>query len=162
MGGADPFPPPHTDDPKLSHQPRHLVTADVVAGTAGGFPELAGSIYPVVVVPELGDDRLHHRVALGPCRRSSGLVRVIRARGHLHACRSQDGADGLDPELVAVGVDERDYFLCWRSSSAPKKLAGRFKISLARLSSRFSCSRSLIRWDSPVETPGAYPSSISA
>ncbi len=61
-----------------------------------------------------------------------------------------------------MGVDERDYFLCWRSSSAPKKLAARFRISLARLSSRFSCSRSLIRWDSAVDTPGAYPSSISA
>jgi len=33
-------------------------------------------------------------------------------------------------------VDEGDYFLCWRSSSAPKKLAARFSISLARFSSR--------------------------
>ena len=52
---------------------------------------------------------------------------------------------GVDPELVAVDVDEGDYFLCWRSSSAPKKLAARFRISLARLSSRTSCSRSLTR-----------------
>ena len=36
----------------------------------------------------------------------------------------------LDPELLAVVVDEVDYFLCWRSSSAPKKLAARFSISL--------------------------------
>src|ERR1700682_6402764 len=39
----------------------------------------------------------------------------------MQACSTQDGADGLDPELVAVRVDEGDYFLCWRSSSAPKE-----------------------------------------
>ena len=70
--------------------------------------------------------------------------------------------DGLDPELAALGVDEGDYFLCWLSSPAPKKLAARFRISLARLSSRASCSSSLTSCDSAVVTPGADPSSISA
>jgi hypothetical protein len=54
-------------------------------------------------------------------------------------------ADGLDPEppaidhVVAVDVDEREYLLSWRSSSAPKKVAARRRISLARRSSRTSC-----------------------
>ncbi|EIV59035.1 hypothetical protein MA3A0930R_0846 [Mycobacteroides abscessus 3A-0930-R] len=69
----------------------------------------------------------------------------------------QDGADGLDSELLAISVDESDYFRCWRSSSAPKKLAARFRISLARLSSRFSCSSSLTLFDSVVHTPAPNP-----
>jgi hypothetical protein len=44
------------------------------------------------------------------------------ARSDLQSCLGQDRADGLDSELLAVddlvtmGVDERDYLLCWRSS----------------------------------------------
>ena len=155
FGGADPFAAPDPGDARRPHQPGDLVTADVVAGPAGGLPQLAGPVDPVVVLPQLQQHRRHHRVAAGPRRRRAGLGRVVGARGHLHACRSQDGADGLDPELVAVGVDERDYFLCWRSSSAPKKLAARFRISLARLSSRISCSRSLIRCGLRGATPRA-------
>jgi len=37
FGGADPFPPPHTSDPSLSHQPRDLVTAYVVASATSGL-----------------------------------------------------------------------------------------------------------------------------
>jgi hypothetical protein len=43
----------------------------------------------------------------------------------------------------------------------PKKLAALFSISLECLTSRFSCSSGLIRADSSVDTPGAYPSSMS-
>src|SRR5699024_9739408 len=64
--------------------------------------------------------------------------------------------------LVLVRLDERDYLLCWRSSSAPKKEAARLRISFARRSSRFSCSSAFSRSDSSVLTPGTSPSSISA
>lgn len=49
-------------------------------------------------------------------------------------------ADRLEPrpqtlgETVAVRGDEHRYFLDWRSSSAPKKDAAAFEISLARAS----------------------------
>ena len=46
------------------------------------------------------------------------LGRVVRRRGEL-----QRPADRLDPEPVAMRVDVGDYFLGWRSSSAPKKAA---------------------------------------
>ncbi|AZQ76761.1 hypothetical protein EJ997_04780 [Flaviflexus ciconiae] len=55
-------------------------------------------------------------------------------------------ANGLDSKLASGHdvifflTDERYYFLCWRSSSAPKKAVARLKVSLARRSSRFSCS----------------------
>jgi hypothetical protein len=39
---------------------------------------------------------------------------------------------------LLVGVDEPDHFFDRRSSSAPKKLAATFKMSLARRSSAFS------------------------
>jgi hypothetical protein len=48
-----------------------------------------------------------------------------RSSGPAPRCAAQDSEDGLDPELVAVGADEGDYFLCWRASSAPKKAAMR-------------------------------------
>lgn len=65
-------------------------------------------------------------------------------------------------DFITVGVDERGYFLYWRSSSAPKKLAARLRIAFARLSSRTSCSRAFNLADSLVLTPATRPSSISA
>ena len=59
----------------------------------------------------------------GPGRRGPLLGGVVGARGHL-----QNLADGLDPELVPVGVDEVDDHLCGRSSSAAKKVEARRRI----------------------------------
>jgi hypothetical protein len=73
---------------------------------------------------------LHHRrVPHGAGRRLVllALRRAARARSHL-----QRSADGLDAELVAVGVDERRRHLCGRSSAAAKEADARRKISLAR------------------------------
>lgn len=162
FGGAYPFAPARSDHPGGPHVPGHLIAPDVMTSAAGGFPQLACPVDAVVVRPQLFEGSSSRCVAAHPRRWGPGFGRVVGARGHPHACRSQDGADGLDPEFLAVGVDERDYFLCWRSSSAPKKLAARFKISLARLSSRISCSSSLTRADSMVARPGSYPSSMSA
>ncbi len=50
----------------------------------------------------------------------------------------------------------------WRPSSAPKKAAADFKISLARRSSRFSRSNSRIRARSSELNPGRWPVSTSA
>jgi hypothetical protein len=64
---------------------------------------------------------------------------VVGGRGDL-----QNLADRLDSPAqpgaatLAVGVDEPDHFFDRRSSSAPKKLAATFKMSLARRSSAFS------------------------
>lgn len=157
LGGADPLGASGPFDALGAHQPGDLVPAHLPAGPDRGLPELAGPVDAVVVLPELAQHRSQHAVAHLPGRGWSGLGRVVRARRHL-----QHAADGLDAELVAVRVDERDYFLCWRSSSAPKKLAARLRISLARRSSRFSCSSSRIRAFSLEVTPGARPSSMSA
>ena len=131
--------------------------------TPGRLPDLACPVDPEVVLPQLPHHRPHDRITLRPCRRFPLLDLVVAARGHLQNC-----ADALDPQtptlddIVAVSVNERGYFLCWRPGSAPKKLAALFKISFARLSSRFSCSRAFILADSFVLTPAEWPSSISA
>ncbi len=83
-----------------------------MAGAAGGLPQLAHALDPVVVLPELMQRRPQGGVTLGPRRRGARLDLVVGAGGRLHACRSQDRADGLDPELLAAIVDDVDYFLC--------------------------------------------------
>ena len=65
-------------------------------------------------------------------------------------------------DALEMAVWQRDDLRCWRSSSAPKKADGRLRISLARRSSRFSCSSCLMRSASAVVVPGCWPASISA
>ncbi|PND54060.1 hypothetical protein CRM90_30180 [Mycobacterium sp. ENV421] len=110
-----------------------------MAGPTCGFPQLAGAVDAIVVCPELSQCRTEHGVALGPRGRQPCFDVVIGAQGHPHACAAQDGDDGLDPELGPLDVDEGDYFLCWQSSSAPKKLAARFRISLVIYGSLAAC-----------------------
>lgn len=161
LGGADPLGAAHTLDAGGAHQPGDLVgpTSWPARRERPSRPSMRcrpGSCPPTTAArPGVSPDRA------GPRRRLPVLDPVVAARGHL-----QHAADELDPQtsarddLVAVGVDERGYFWCWRSSSAPKKLA-RFKISLARLSSRFSCSSSMMRLASAgsprARDPGRCP-----
>lgn len=71
-------------------------------------------------------------------------------------------ADGPDTKLAAlneialVALGEVDYNLCWRS------IAARFKISFARLGSRFSCSKRRISAGSSEVTRSATLSSLLA
>ena len=153
-GRLDPLRTRRALDAGGSHEPTGLVPADVDPGTAGGLPELADAVDAVVRVPERHQLRDEGRVADRAPRRGAAFRGVVGARSHL-----QQAADGLDPEratlddVVLVRVDERDYFRCWRSSSAPKKDAARFKISFARRNSRTSCSSSRTRRASAVLTP---------
>ncbi len=119
LRGADPLAALHTRDPSGTHQPGYLISTDVITGTLSRLPDLPRTVDPVVVLPQLLHDRTEDLIALVPCRGLTVLDRVVAARGHL-----QHAADELDPQtpagddIVAVGVDERGYFLCWRSSSA--------------------------------------------
>ena len=57
--------------------------------------------------------------------------------------RTKGAADGLDPELIEVFVDERDHLVVGRSSSAAKKADAALRISLARRAS--ASSRLILR-----------------
>src|SRR5699024_9255345 len=133
-----------------------------------GLPQLPGAVDAVVGLPQLTQPGRQLAITHRPGRGLAGPGGVVGARSDLHACLAQGGADRLDSELSAlhdvgtVVVDEGHDHLYWRSSSAPKKDAARFKISFARRSSRTSRSRAFTRSDSSVLTPATSPASMSA
>ena len=71
-------------------------------------------------------------------------------------------ADRLDPEGLTALTDVGRHRRCGRSSSAAKKAEADFRISLARRSSQFSRSSSLMRLASSLVVPARRPRSISA
>lgn len=107
-----------------AHQPRRLVSADLMAGPARRQPQLARPIHPEIRPPQLLERRGHRRVAARPRRRGPGLGAVVGRRGD-----RQLTPDRLDPELFAVSVDERDHHRRGRSSSAAKKAEAALKIA---------------------------------
>ena len=125
---------------KLAHQALH--------GAAGHHdpfpvqlpPDLAGTVDAEVVPVDPGDLSLQLLVSPSPGRGRPTLGGVVGRRGD-----RQHLADRLDPEPVPVLVDVGDHLPGRRSSSAAKKAEALFRISLARRSSRFSCSSCLSR-----------------
>jgi hypothetical protein len=107
-----------------THETGHLVPADVVAGPLRRLGQLAPAVDGVVVLPELLKLGPEVGVADRPGRGRPNLGGVVGGRGDLQLL-----ADRLDSPstptglIVAVGVDEGDYLVRRRSSSAPKKLA---------------------------------------
>ena len=143
------------DDALLLHESRHLVASAVEAATPGGLREFAPSVDAVVLLPEGRKGRSELLIAQFARRGWTGLAVVVGAGGDVQLC-----TDRLDPPstptglAVPVGVDERNYFCCRRSSSAPKKDAAACKMSLARRSSRFSLRNLASSACSSVVRPG--------
>lgn len=117
----------------------HGATGRSVALAVEFGMDLAHPVDAVVVGVDLGDRLGGGRVGTRAQRRWSVLGRVVGAWGDL-----QGVADRLDPELVLVCIDVVDYLVCGRSSSAAKKAEADFRIMLARRSSRFSRSSSVM------------------
>ncbi len=141
------------------------VTHEAFDGAAGHHnvlpvqvpPDLPGAVDAVVGLVRLSDQGLQLGVADG-AGRGCGLafvVGVVGGRCDLAVVVGQDPADRLDAaEAVLVLVDERYERVCGRSSSAAKKDAAAFRISLARFSSAFSFFSAFIAADSSVVVPG--------
>jgi len=154
--------PAYTGEPQVTHK-----SFDCAAGDPGAFPvelgpDLVGSVDVEVLAVNPEDLGLQLLVPQRSGRWGPRLRHPVRVRGDLAAVLGEHTADRLDPEAVPVSVDEGDYLFCWRSSSAPKKVAADLRISLARRSSLFSRSRSFIRVRSSVVSPGRRHSSVSA
>src|SRR5690606_19868103 len=121
------------------------------------------AVHTEVLMPYTMDLRTQLHVSLGSCRQATRialtkLVFVVSRWGDL-----QLSADRLDPESTFVVVDVLDHHLRRRSSSAWAKYADAVRrISLARLSSRFSRSSCFRRSRSEVLRPARLPSSRSA
>ncbi len=63
FGGADPFAAARSGDASGPHMPGDLITSDVMASTAGCFPQLAGAVDAIVVFPDLPQRRPQDGVA---------------------------------------------------------------------------------------------------
>src|SRR6185295_1967477 len=106
-------------------------------------------------------------------RRGLGDPLVVSRRADRHPMLRQHGAHGLDTPaqpgptvgaghlVVLVFGDEPDHRLPGRSSSAPKKIAAAFKISLARRSSAISLRSALFSSAICGVTPRRWPVSTS-
>ena len=120
-------------------------------------PHLPGAVGFEVLVVDLAQPQLQRFIAHPPRRRLPAAGGVVRRPGDL-----QLAADRLDPEALAVGVDDAGHFGSRGSSSRAKKAEAAWRISLARRSSRFSRLSSRSRSRSSVVSPGRAPPSTSA
>src|SRR5690606_34788297 len=112
--------------------------------------------YPLELLSE-------HRLSPRPSRAERRIARPGLAGVVRRWSDRQHAADRLDSIPLPVRVDERHHHPGRRSSPAwAKKAAALRRISLARRSSRFSRSSSLIRSRSAVVGPGRLPRSRSA
>src|SRR6266511_3891700 len=163
-GGAPPGPAAaDPTDADAAHQPLHRAAGHLMPLTVQLLPDLAGTVDLVVLVVDLADQGNQLLVAPGPRRGPAALDLVVRRRRDLHTRVTQRVADRLDTvEGIPMLVDELDYLGSRGSSSRAKKLAAALRISLARLSSRFSRSNSAIRCESTLDVPGRLPPSTSA
>src|SRR5699024_12188217 len=118
-----------------------------------GVPHLPDPVDAVVLLmnpPHLLHEHLVPQASSG-CR--PGLPGAVSSGGDEPTfCRTEDATDGLDPELLAMHVDERDHFVVGRSSSAAKNAEAAFRISFARRAS--ASSRRRRRFSSSSGSPG--------
>ena len=98
---------------------------------------------------------------------NTGLLRQYLPKGSSMAGLSQDDLDAIAAKLNSrprrsLGYDTPADRLAAVFADRLTAKAARLRISLARLSSRTSCSSSLTRLASTVLTPATWPSSTSA
>ena len=144
----------------FAHDPFHRAACDIVTPAAEPDPQFArpqrlDEPPRLLVFPCRSDDLNQFDVADLPLCRGLGDPLVIGRRTDRHPVLGKHGAHGLDTPaqpgptvgaghlLVLVFGDEPDHRLPGRSSSAPKKIAAAFKISLARRSSAISLRSAL-------------------
>ena len=161
VGRGDPGSTPDgAGEAHRAHEARHGAARHADAVPPQLLPDFPGAVDLLVRVIDPLNLDAELIVALrprGPVRRMCPLVpmAMIRRRGD-----RQHGADRLDPEPVAMVVDELDHrgYFPRRSSSAWAKYADAFRrISFARVSSRTSRSSSFNRSRSLVVRPGPMP-----
>src|SRR5699024_6871508 len=135
------------------HQPSGLVAADFPSGTAHRVMHLPIPVDAVVLGMNPADLFDEHLVTdrSGRCR---ALLRgmVGAGCGEPTCCGAQGAADGLDPGVIAVPIDEGDHFVVGWSSALAKNTAAAFKTSLARRDS--ASSRRSLWFSSSRDTAG--------
>ena len=113
VGGEALLGPAGTTNAQLAHNASDLFAAHGLAGALRGRPELALAVHGVVRHPDRQQHNAQLHVAQGALRGWTGLGVVVGGGGDL-----QLRTDRLDPpstptgQVIPVGVDESDYFLC--------------------------------------------------
>jgi hypothetical protein len=117
-------------DRGLAHQALDAVAPDLVAGPPQRLPRAPVAVG--VVVGRMGRaDELEQPLVLdAPLRARARGALVVGGRRH-----AQGPADRLDPEALALLVDERAHFVRSWSSSVAKNTDAALRISFARRSS---------------------------
>src|SRR5690606_4720131 len=145
------------------HQAFNGATCDIPGFAVQLYPDFAGAVDLEVLQPDTLDLGQQHGVALRSRRQATRFAFSLGVKAISRRRDRQDFADRLDAVDLAVFVDERHHHFCRRSSSAWAKYAEALRrISLARLSSRFSRSSAFMRSRSLVVTPSRRPVSRSA
>jgi integrase/quercetin dioxygenase-like cupin family protein len=158
-----PATPDRAPQAERDHEPLDRTARDGNLLATELSPDFLGAIHLLVLVPDARDLDRQRVVALGAGRpprriRLLRLVTPIRRWGDRQVL-----ADRLDPVRLPLRVHAGHHHFGRRSSSAWAKNADAFRrMSLARLSSRFSRSSSLRRSRSLVVRPGRCPASRSA
>ncbi len=124
----------------LTHHPGGVTGPVCQLSRCKGVPHLAVPVHAIVMrVNPL--DLITHR----PGTARAGFRGAVATRGKEPTlCLASHPADGLDPELSPVDVDEPDHIVVGRSSSAAKKAEAFFKISCAQHRSALSRRRRLL------------------
>jgi hypothetical protein len=154
--------PDDTPKPLPTHQALDRASRNRCSFTPQLMPDLIGAVDTHVDDPDAFNLWSQFIVSMRSRRSQArvtlpGSMASISRRGDLHHF-----ADRLDPEGIAMQVNELPYDLMRRSSSAwAKKALASLRISFARRSSLFSRSKSLTRCASDVVTPSRLPESIS-
>src|SRR5712691_2270016 len=144
-------------DAVCAHQPLNSAAADLLAGAQERLPHPPGAVREVVAPVQLAD-QLEQPVVLDLARGPlPGRTPVIRRRRH-----AQGPANRLDPEALALLIDEHAHLGRCGSSSPAKTTDAAFRISFVRRSSNTSRRSSRISSRSAlVGRSGRRPSSAS-
>jgi hypothetical protein len=118
------------DDPVRAHEPLNAAARDRLAGAHECLPHPPVAVGVVVGRVELADALEQPLVLDGSGTTLAAGALEVGGRRH-----AQNPADRLDPEALAIGVDERAHFGRSGSSSLAKNTDADFRISFARRSS---------------------------
>src|SRR5690606_12880132 len=152
----------HATDPGQAHESFGLVTADLPPLAAQEGMHLPSPVDAVVLRMQPGDLRDEQLVSQASGRWQASFRGTISARGDEPTnCRAQHPADGLDPELIPMLVDEADHLVVGRSSSLAKNTLAALRISLARRSSATSRRSRAFSSATSLGSPGRWPVSTS-
>ena len=154
--GSEHLPPAYNAaDPGQPHQPPRLLPPDRIPVSPQRGVHLLHPVHAEVAFMDRGHDCGHLTISDRTWRWHKRFRQPVPSgRQEHHARCAQHTADELDPELIAMNIDERDHLVVvWSSSDAKSALAA-LRSSLVRRKSETSFFSRRISACSSVVVPG--------